>query len=457
MSDNETALGSSFRDPSGFVFFRDGQLLRQINLSYREHYDMFIDSGLYESLQKQQAIVRHQEVENGTDPQAYKTIAPQQISFISYPYEWCFGQLKDAALLTLEIQKIALEHGMTLKDASAYNIQFDQGKPILIDTLSFEKYHEGSPWQAYRQFCQHFLAPLALMHYSNMHAGRLSAIWLDGIPLEIASSFLPAKTKWRFSTMMHIHLHAKSQKHYERKEGKSAHTKMSKFQMLSLLDSLVGTIKKLTPHRQNTEWGDYYTRTNYSEESIDNKKAIVTSFIDKLKPSSVWDLGGNDGHFSRVASDQGIPTISFDIDPVAVEQNYQHVKEKKETHILPLVLDLTNPSPAIGWANAERDDLTTRGPAHTLLALALIHHIAISNNVPLAKIAYYLSQLGNNLIIEFVPKSDSKVQYLLKSREDIFVHYNEQDFEKSFGEYFSIEEKQQVLHSERTVYLMKRK
>ncbi len=189
MSHNETALGSSFRDPSGFVFFRDGQLLRQINRSYREHYDMFMSSGLYDGLQKQQAIVRHQEVENSTDTQAYKTIAPQQISFISYPYEWCFGQLKDAALLTLEIQKTAMEHGMTLKDASAYNIQFDQGKPILIDTLSFEKYQEGSPWQAYRQFCQHFLAPLALMHYSNMHAGRLSAIWLDGIPLEIASSF----------------------------------------------------------------------------------------------------------------------------------------------------------------------------------------------------------------------------------------------------------------------------
>jgi len=456
MSYNEEQLGSSFRDPAGFVFFREGQLLRQINKSYQKHYDMLMISGLYEKLQNQQAIIAHQEVSNSSDSTAYKTIAPKKLPFISYPYEWCFGQLKDAALLTLEIQKIALDHGMTLKDASAYNIQFDQGKPTLIDTLSFETYKEGQPWQAYRQFCQHFLAPLALMHYSNMHAGRLSTIWLDGIPLDIAASFLPAKTKWRFSTMMHIHLHAKSQKHYERKETASTQAMMSKFQMLSLLDSLTTTIKKLKPHKQNTEWGDYYDRTNYSDDSIADKKIIVTQFIKQISPTSVWDLGGNDGHFSRVASELGIPTISFDIDPVAVEQNYQQVKAKKETHILPLVLDLTNPSPAIGWANAERDSLTARGPAHTLLALALIHHLAISNNVPFEKIAHYFSQLGNNLIIEFVPKSDSKVQFLLKSREDIFNSYDVQHFEESFQQYFSIVKKQQVMHSERIIYLMRK-
>ncbi|MBI4836227.1 MAG: SAM-dependent methyltransferase [Candidatus Abawacabacteria bacterium] len=454
MSSNDNQLGSSFRDPSGFIFKSKGKIFRQINKSYQKHYDLLISSGLFAKLVNQKQLIAHNEVDASID--AYKIIEPEQIPFISYPYEWCFGQLKDAALLTLSIQKDALEHGMTLKDASSYNIQFLQGAPILIDTLSFESYQEGHPWQAYRQFCQHFLAPLALMHYSNIHAGRLSAIWLDGIPLEVAASFLPWKTKWKFSTLMHIHLHAKSQKHYERKDTNNQPAKMSKFQMLSLLDSLTSTIKKLTPHKQNTEWIDYYDRTNYSDESIEDKKRIVAQYINQLQPTSLWDLGGNDGHFSRLASDKNIPTISFDIDPLAVEQNYQQLKSKKEINLLPLVLDLTNPSPAIGWGNEERESLTARGPAHTLLALAIIHHLAISNNVPFEKIAHYFSQLGENLIIEFVPKTDSKVQYLLKTREDIFANYTKSAFEESFGNYFSIQKNQKVSHSERTIYLMKR-
>lgn len=448
---------ASFRDTAGFIFTSEGQLFRQVNHVGQEGYDLLLSSGLYETLTKQGQLVTHQAVANTEDTKAYKTIQPEKIPFISYPYEWCFSQLKDAALLTLDIQKTAIEHGMTLKDASAYNIQFRKGKPLLIDTLSFEKYVEGQLWQAYRQFCQHFLAPLALMHYTDIHTGRLSQLWLDGIPLEIASHLLPWTTKWRFSTLMHIHMHAKSQKHYERKDTKASARHISKFQILSLLDNLTTTIKKLHPHRQKTEWSDYYNRTNYSDTSLLDKKSIVEKYLHQTTPTTVWDLGGNDGFFSRIASDQGIETISFDIDPFAVEQNYQQLKAKQEASILPLVLDLTNPSPAIGWGNEERDSLTNRGPAHTLLALAIIHHLAISNNLPFEKIAHYFSQLGSNLIIEFVPKTDSKVQYLLSSREDIFDNYTEQDFEKSFSQYFSIVEKQKVLNSERVVYLMKKR
>lgn len=457
MDDHSNQVAASFRDPSGFVFKQNGRILRQVNKLYQSHYDHLMNSGLYKKLVEKKYLIDHTEAERTSNTDCYKIIKPEYIPFISYPYEWCFSQLKDAALLTLEIQRLALEHGMTLKDASAYNIQFLQGSPILIDTLSFEKYEDGQPWVAYRQFCQHFLAPLTLMQYTNMYVGKLSSIWLDGIPLEVAASFLPLRTKLRFSTLMHIHLHAKSQKHYERKNTTATKTKMTRFQVLGLLDSLTSSIKRLTPHKQNTEWGDYYDRTNYSDQSLENKKQIVAKFIEKLQPTSVWDLGGNDGHFSRVASDKNIPTICFDIDPVAVEQNYQQMKSKKETSILPLVLDLTNPSPAIGWDNTERDSLTTRGPAHTCLALALIHHLAISNNVPFEKIARYFSQLGEHLIIEFVPKSDSKVQYLLRTRKDIFPDYNEQAFEKGFALCFSIEDKQKVLNSERTVYLMRRR
>ncbi len=456
MNSNTQEIRSSFRDPSGFVFKKDNKLLRQVNKSYQTHYDFLFSSGLYQKLVANKYLIPHTEVDLSTNEECYKVIEPEYIPFISYPYEWCFSQLKDAALLTLAIQKTALEHGMILKDASAYNIQFLRGSPVFIDTLSFEIYEEGKPWQAYRQFCQHFLAPLMLMHYTDIQAGKLSSVWLDGIPLDVASSFLPTRSKWHFSALMHIHLHAKSQKHYERKDTNSSPAKISKFQSLGLVDSLISTIKKLKPQKKLTEWGDYYQRTNYTDQSLEHKKTLVAQFIKQLSPSSVWDLGGNDGYFSRVASDQGIPTLSFDIDPQAVEQNYQQVKTKKETAILPLVLDLTNPSPAIGWNNSERDSLTSRGPTHTCIALALIHHLTISNNVPFEKTAQYFSQLGDHLIIEFVPKSDSKVQYLLRTRKDIFPDYNEKMFEKGFARYFAIENKTKVLNTERTIYLMKK-
>lgn len=206
----------SFRDPSGFVFRQDGIIYRHVNIVYKENYDYLITSGLYQDLTGRGLLIPHDEVDidYAKSESAYKTLRPKLVEFISYPYEWCFSQLKDAALTTLQIQKRSLEYGMTLKDASAYNIQFMAGKPTLIDTLSFEKYHEGEPWVAYKQFCQHFLAPLALMSYRDIRLNQLFRIYIDGVPLDLASSLLPLRTRFNPPLLFHIHLHAVSQKHY---------------------------------------------------------------------------------------------------------------------------------------------------------------------------------------------------------------------------------------------------
>ena len=196
-------IPGSFRDPSGFVFCQDSSIYRQVNIRYEEDYDYLIDSGLYETLVDSGLLVSYDEIDLGyarTDS-AYKILKPESVPFISYPYEWCFSQLKDAAFTTLEIQRIALDFGMILKDSSAYNIQFIRGKPVLIDTLSFEKYHEGPSWVAYGQFCQHFLAPLALMSYRDIRLNQLFHIYIDGIPLDLASSLLPFRTRFRFNTV----------------------------------------------------------------------------------------------------------------------------------------------------------------------------------------------------------------------------------------------------------------
>ncbi|MDD3861633.1 MAG: SAM-dependent methyltransferase, partial [Candidatus Gracilibacteria bacterium] len=284
---------------------------------------------------------------------------------------------------------------------------------------------------------------------------QMLKVFLDGIPLEIASKLLPKRTHLKFALLTHIHLHAKSQAKYSDKPVEITR-KISKFQMLALIDSLESFIKKLTLGRTKTEWGNYYEDTNYSKDSSTEKEKIITEFIEKVSPKQVWDMGANTGIFSRLAAKKGISTISFDIDPLAVEKNYNAMKKDDEKNILPLVLDITNPTPSIGWENEERDSVVARGPADLVMGLALIHHLAISNNTPLIKIASFFAKISKSLIIEFVPKSDSNTQRLLRTREDIFPNYDEKHFEEDFSGFFDIIEKRRIEGSERTLYLMKK-
>ncbi len=452
-------IPGSFRDPSGFLFYQNGSIYRQVNITYKENYDHLMNSGLYEALIDANLLIPHEEVGiDGKQPdKSYKVIRPELIPFISYPYEWCFSQLKDAALLTLTVQKIAIDFGMSLKDCSAYNIQFRKGKAILIDSLSFEKYREGQPWVAYRQFCQHFLGPLALMSCRDVRLNQLFRIYIEGIPLDLASSLLPLRTYFRWTLLSHIHLHAKSQKRFADSTPNTSNRKMSGRAFSGLIDNLESAVKRLRPNPQHTEWSDYYDDTNYSTDALQHKRQIVGEFLDKINPRSVWDLGSNVGVFSSIAGTRGIQTISFDIDQAAVERNYLDCRKNGVTNVLPLLLDLTNPSPGIGWENEERTSLIERGPADTVLALAIIHHLAISNNLPLIKIAEFFNRICNWLIIEFVPKSDSQVQRLLSTREDIFPDYKQNTFERQFGRHFDVQAAVRLMGSERTLFLMQTK
>ncbi len=459
----EQRLGASFRDPSGYLFNRGGILYRQVNQVYQQQYDQLLSTGLYDRLVKTGLLIPHEEVSiEPDDPTlAYRIIRPERVWLISYPYEWCFSQLKDAALTTLAIQKLALEAGMILKDASAYNIQFQAGKPVLIDTLSFDSYHEGEPWVAYRQYCQHFLAPLALMAYRDVRLSQLMRVHLDGIPLDLAARLLPGRTRFNLGMGTHIHLHAAAQRRYADKnvDRSLSARKVSKLSLIGLIDSLESTTKKLSWKAEGTEWGDYYNASagHYSQVAMEHKQQLVRQYLEVVKPSVVWDLGANTGEFSRIASEGGIRTLALDIDPAAVEQNYLRSKQHNKTYLMPLVMDFTNPSPALGWHNRERLSLLERSPADLIMALAFIHHMAISNNVPLSLLAQYLSDLGDRLIIEWVPKDDPQVHKLLASRQDIFSGYTLEGFEGAFSDYFLIQEKIPINDSPRMLYLMAKK
>lgn len=452
-------LGGSFRDRSGFVFQRDGVLFRQLNESCREDYDSLMGSGLYDHLVEKGLLIPHTEEPDAqaSAPEiAYKVLRPERVPFVSYPYEWSFSQLKDAALLTLRIQSAARCHGMTLRDCSAYNVQFRNGRPVFIDTLSFAKYAEGEPWTPYGQFCRHFLAPLALMSLKDVRLQQLLRSNLDGIPLDLAAALLPRWSRLRLGLLIHLHAHAASQRRYLDRPIEQAkfRNKMSRTALTALIDSLKSTIRGLKWEPKGTEWADYYSDDSYTARGLEHKHELVRRYLETLRPSTVWDLGANNGFHSRAASEMGAQVIAFDADPACVEQNYLSLAKSGERNILPLLLDLTNPSPDIGWDNDERLSVGRRGRCDVAMALALVHHLAISNNVPLEMIAGYLGKLCTSLVIEFVPKSDAKVGRLLATREDVFPDYTRDGFEAAFGKLFTIAERDRIAESDRVLYLM---
>jgi ribosomal protein L11 methylase PrmA len=452
-------LRSSFRDPAGCVFQVDGIIHRRVNPAYKDHYDTLMRSGLYAALTQRGLLVRHTEVapQGSIDLGAYRVLRPERIPFISYPYEWCFSQLKDAALATLAIQRLALEHGMSLKDSSAYNVQFVGSRPVLIDTLSFERYEDGSPWAAYRQFCQHFLAPLALMSLVDVELGRLLRIHIDGVPLQLASRLLPWHSWLRPSLLLHLHAHAGAQRRFAPTAPvANGPRRMSRAAMLGLLDNLRKGVERLTWEPRRTTWADYEQHTNYSDEARRHKESLVTEFLGATRARTVWDLGANAGRFSRLAATMGASVVAFDSDFGAVELSYRACRESGERAIVPLVLDLANPSPAIGWAHEERSSWTDRGPVDAVLALALVHHLAIGNNVPLERVAELLHRVARCAIVEFIPRSDSQVARLLATRKDVFGNYSQDHFERAFERYFRIRRREPVCGSERLLYLMER-
>ncbi len=449
---------ASFRDPSGFVFEREGVLLRHVAPRYAEHYDWLLASGLYAELSEAGLLVPHRERPDLESPAgaAHRILEPERVEFLSHPYEWCFGQLRDAARLTLEIQRRALSRGLTLKDASAYNVQLQRGRPLWIDTLSFERLTPGRPWVAYRQFCQHFLAPLALMALRDVRLSSLLRAHLDGVPLDLAAALLPIRARLRPHLWIHLFLHARYQRRYAGRAGAPAR-ELSQRALGQLVASLESAVEGLRWEPGASEWSDYYEGDSYSERGARHKRELVAAHLDAVRPQRVFDLGANTGEMARLASERGALALAFDADPACVERAWRRVRGGREPRLLPLLLDLSNPSPALGFALRERESWLERGPADAVLALALVHHLAIGGNVPLARLAELFAALAPELVVEFVPKSDPKVQRLLASREDVFPDYSREGFERAFSRRYEIAAAQDIEQSSRVLYRMRRR
>jgi SAM-dependent methyltransferase len=391
----------------------------------------------------------------------------ERIPFLSYPYEWCFGMLKDAALLHLDILEEAIPAGWTLKDASAYNVQFIGARPVFIDIPSFTPYTLGDPWVGYRQFCMMFLYPLMLSAYRGIDYRPLLRSNIEGIDPDTANQILTGSTRFRKGVLGHVYLHAMMQSRHKNKDLDEARHltedvnqrpserkagRHSEAMVMGVLQGLRRTVAKLSSPDDRTTWGNYETDHSYAEASLAAKAGFVQQVVDERRRRLAWDIGCNTGTFSQIAASNTDYVVAIDGDVKAIERLYQRQKSAGADNILPLVMDVANVSPAQGWRGAERKALEERGKPELILCLALIHHIVISANIPLSEFIDWLHWLGGEVVIESVGRDDDMTRMLLRSRVDQYAELDDGNFERVVSEKFEIVRTQPLKGGTRRLY-----
>jgi ribosomal protein L11 methylase PrmA len=449
------AIPSSYRDPAGFVVEEDGVYKRVVTPRGVADYEQLISSGLNDELVAAGLLVSHKiESSPELESQGSRLLIPEQIPFVSYPFEWSFDELKDAALLTLDIQQRALAHGLVLKDASAYNVQFQGAKPVFIDTLSFTRYHGGA-WVAYEQFCRQFLGPLLLMHYGAPDAARFLKEELDGFQLDRVSRSLPKRSYLRSGPLLHIHLHARA----VRRQSSRAFSPEIKepVNLQELTASLRRAVEKIRTPQYDVGWTGYYAESRfYPPGAQDAKREAVRDMAGRVSPRMVFDLGANTGLYASKVASLGALCVAFESDSGCVNRMYLEERAKARSNILPLVMDLANPSPPLGFELHSTMSLFERPQADLVLCLALIHHLRVSGNIPLERIVQFLARLGRWLIIEFVPLTDPAIK-TLTSRMGDFADYTLPGFLESFTKRYCLRASKPVTGTRRTLHLFERR
>lgn len=441
---------SSFRDPDSSLTYDNSYYYRRISLNYEKHYNHFIESGLKDKLLQEGFILPFDEivVDSNEDGVSSRVLRTDILPFVSYPYEWSFSQFKEAALLTLKINQIALEYGMILKDASMFNVQFIGCKPVFIDLASFEVYEQDTPWKAYYQFCKHFYGPLFLAAKKNIILPKLLQYFIDGIPLKEVLSICSWMDFLNFGAFLHLYLHAKGEGKIV-KGGKE--NKVAKKQLSNIFSHLESAITDLTIKQKQTIWDTYNQNNNYEIESQQHKVEIINGFLDQIEGEKALDIGANDGLYSQLLANKGMYTLVVDIDELAVDRAFK----MQHDLVHPLQMNLVNPTPAIGWNNRERKSFWDRCHVDVIQALAIVHHLVITHDISFEEIAKKIAQHTQYLIIEFVSPNDSQAQILLQNKPHHLLNYNQINFEKCFNIYFNLELKTQVKESLRDIYLYK--
>jgi hypothetical protein len=453
----------SFRDPDSRVFSADGRILRLLSERGLSDWRAFSASPLFAALVDEGKLVGTREAADvpalsGLHDGAVGVLEHDVVPFVSYPYEWSFGMLRDAALLQLELVRRAVEADLQLKDSTPYNVQFRGARPVFVDVGSFEPLREGEPWAGYRQFCMLFLYPLLLEAWKGVPFQPSLRGLLDGIaPLQMRN-LLSFRDRFRRGALTHVVLHARLERRYEardtdlKRELKAAGFR--KALILANVKKLEKLVAGLTRRARDSAWSGYTRTTTYRDEDAERKARFVAAAVAAARPRVVWDLGCNEGHHARIAAETADHVVAFDADEVVVDRLYHALKAEDAGSILPLTMNLADPSPGLGWRGLERRALTERGTPDLALCLALVHHLSISGNVPVVEVVEWLRSLGAAVVVEFPTPDDPMVARLLRrKRENDHPDYRRDWFEHCVEERFDVARTEELASGSRVLYL----
>lgn len=423
---------ASYRDREAQVFYEKGEVRRALSERATQEWMRLAATSFFGRLLGDGRVVATERLDTPPPDGFAAVLRHEKVPFVSYPYEWSFGMLKDAALLHLEILAEALSEQMILKDSTPYNVQWFGSRPAFIDISSFESAAPGEPWRAYRQFCEMFLNPLLVKAHRNLEFQPLLRGRLDGIPVAECSRLLTGRHRFRRGVLTHVWMHSKMEERYASSGvDSSAVLKDSGFALEMIRNNVAGlqnVVNRLEWADSDSTWANYEKTHTYGEEDRAWKEEFVRSASGRRRPRLVWDLGCNVGVFSRLVADAGAYVVAIDSDHLAIERLYRALKGGGDERILPLVMNLADPSPPMGWLATERRTLEGRGKPDMVLALALIHHLVIGANLPMTSVVDWLASLGADLVIEFVRRDDPMVRRLLVGKRDNYADYDESLF-----------------------------
>jgi precorrin-6B methylase 2 len=451
----------SFRDRTARVFYHDGHIFRGLSAIALKEWQALSATSLYRRFAESGAIVTTRQREIGSlpfrlDEPWAAVLEHERLPFVSYPYEWSFEMLRDAALLQLDLVLAGLDEGIGLKDASAYNVQWKGATPVFVDIASFYKRAEGEPWVGYRQFCQMFLYPLMLQAYRDVPFQAWMRGNIDGMDAEVCLNLLSARDYFRGGVLAHVYLQAKAQKAYN-STTRDVRAELNKAGFDTRIiktnaEGLRKLVASLEWKPKQSTWSDYLKCGHYEAADAEQKRQFVRDVAATRPWTLAWDIGCNVGVFSRIAAERSASVVAMDADHLAIDKLYRALKTERVPNILPLVVNVTDPSPNLGWRNLERKRINERGRPDLVLALALIHHVVIGGNIPLAEFVQWLRDLGGELVIEFVTRQDPMVATLLRNKDDHYTDYTEESFERELSARFRIARRQPLGSGTRIMY-----
>lgn len=446
----------SFRDPASRVLHHDGAVYRSLSETGRVDWRALSASPLFDRWVESGRVVATTEVE--IDGDLYLEHA--RIPFWSYPYEWPFSMLKAAAALQLSLLREALENGLTLKDATPYNVQFRGTEPVFVDIGSFTAYEPGEPWLGYRQFCRQFLYPLLIRAHADVPFQPMLRGSLDGVPAPTARQMLKGRRTLAPGVLADVALQARAERSMSA-SNRNVRSELSEAGFDAKL--ILGNVRRLEKVIEKTTWdpGDSTWSGYASCDHVATQRAPKEEFVRRVAAARrrrlVWDLGANDAHFSRAVADLADTVVAVDGDEETIENVFRSLRSDGPGNVLPLVMDLADPSPGLGWRGVERRTLEERDRPDLVLLLAVVHHLVIGSNLPLASVIDWLRSLDADVVFEWVPPGDPMSQQLTANKRAIEVHadYTEEHLRNYLADSFEIVE-EMPLEGRRLFHLVPR-